>query len=522
MDARLIAICLCLATAAFAQTPPKVGDVVFSTGFEKQAERDGWPKAPAAQWVSVEGHGQCLQVTVPADKLSSTNMISLPFDLTAYRGYTLLFECQAKADQVTKPKTSYLGVKYMLHYKSPTAGEFWTNQNDVYGTFDWKKLQFIAAIAPDATDGELTLGLQDSSGTVFFDDLKVMVLKLPAPPRPKPMLNPPPAFKGHSLARLRGVMSPSQFKDEDLRVLGQDWNANVIRWQIVRNWGKAGTERDLTEYDKWFNGKLDELDQVLQAARRYGIKVVVDMHSPPGGRYANSDCAIFNEKVYQDHWVQLWEQVARRYKGNPAVWGYDLINEPVQNLPSKEGLGDALDGQVRVAKAIRAIDPQVPIFIEAAGWDSPSGYRDLQPVQVPNVIYEVHMYEPHQFTHQGLSNSPTGITYPGKIGGVEWNKEQIRKALQPVRDFQLAYNAHIYVGEFSAIRWAPGAAQYLSDCISVFEEYGWDWTFHAYREWDGWSLEHGPDQNDHNRTQTPTERAQAVLNWFAKNVKPGY
>ena len=26
--------------------------------------------------------------------------------------------------------------------------------------------------------------------------------------------------------------------------------------------------------------------------------------------------------------------------------------------------------------------------------------------------------------------------------------------------------------------------------IEIFEEYGWDWTYHAFREWNGWSLEH--------------------------------
>jgi hypothetical protein len=52
--------------------------------------------------------------------------------------------------------------------------------------------------------------------------------------------------------------------------------------------------------------------------------------------------------------------------------------------------------QMRAANAIRAIDPTVPIFIEAAEWDCAAGY--------------------------------------------------------------------------------------LRDCIDLFEEYGWDWTYHAYRE----------------------------------------
>ena len=173
----------------------------------------------------------------------------------------------------------------------------------------------------DATGGRLALGLQGSSGKVWFDSIKVTVSKGPLPKRPEPPANPGPVYKGHDLPRLRGVMSPNHFSDEDLRVLGEDWNANVIRCQITRNWGRAGTDRDLADYDRWIEGKLNDLDKTLKSARRYGLKAVVDMHSPPGGRYENHDLAIFHEPLYQHHYVALWEQIARRYKGNPAIWG---------------------------------------------------------------------------------------------------------------------------------------------------------------------------------------------------------
>jgi len=68
--------------------------------------------------------------------------------------------------------------------------------------------------------------------------------------------------------------------------------------------------------------------------------------------------------------------------------------------------------------------------------------------------------------------------------------ELLKRVLKPVRDFQLKHGARIFIGEFSAIAWAPGADRYLGDCISLFEEYGWDWTYHAWREWAGWSVEH--------------------------------
>ena len=113
-----------------------------------------------------------------------------------------------------------------------------------------------------------------------------------------------------------------------------------------------------------------------------------------------------------------------------------------------------------------------------------------------NVIYQVHMYVPGQFTHQFVHNAfgeqggKNFIRYPGRIGGEMWDKAMLKKSLQPVRDFQLRHNARIYVGEFSAVAWAPGAAGYIRDCIEIFEEYGWDWSYHAFREWDGWSVEH--------------------------------
>ena len=90
-----------------------------------------------------------------------------------------------------------------------------------------------------------------------------------------------------------------------------------------------------------------------------------------------------------------------------------------------------------------------------------------------------------------------------------------------MRDWQLDHGAQIYVGEFSAIRWAPdnSACRYLRDCISLFEEFGWDWSYHAFREWNGWSVEHGPEKEDTKPAKTPTDREKLLREWYAKNVK---
>ena len=71
---------------------------------------------------------------------------------------------------------------------------------------------------------------------------------------------------------------------------------------------------------------------------------------------------------------------------------------------------------------------------------------------------------------------------------------------------------------FSCIRWAPGADQYVKDLIDLFEEYGWDWSYHAFREWQGWSAEHSDDPAVMDPVPT-TGRKEVLLKAFEKNGK---
>jgi endoglucanase len=302
---------------------------------------------------------------------------------------------------------------------------------------------------------------------------------------------------------MRGVMSPTKFVPADFQALGQ-YKANLVRWQIMRNWGMANTERDLTDYNAWLADKLDELDQVLIAAQANGLKVVIDLHTPPGGRYLDNFMAMFYEQVYNDRFIQIWQEIATRYKGNPTVWAYDLINEPTENKYSIPASGiDAKATQTKAASAIRLIDPVTPIIIQPRGilgnGASADSYKGFTPVTgITNVWYEVHLYNYSQafVDHTGC--------YPGVVGGLHWDKELLRAIISPARSFEITFKAKMYVGEFSIPVGACGARQFLSDYIDIFEEYHWDWTCHAFREAPMWSVE-------------ADDRKDLLLSWFAKN-----
>ena len=313
---------------------------------------------------------------------------------------------------------------------------------------------------------------------------------------------------------LRGVMLPIRNCVETDFATLHGWKVTLVRYQMVRGWFKENDNQDLQEFDLWLNGRLDHLENaVLPMARKYGMRVVVDLHVPPGG-ICNGEMNMFHEKRWADHFVACWERIARHFKGRSEIYGFDLINEPLQMKPSPDGL-DYWTVQLKAAEAIRKIDLKTPIIIEANDRSLPDKYVEMRPMPVSNVIYQVHMYHPIPYTHQGVSSKDgkfERLCYPD--AGKGWDRGYLKDKLAPVRAFQLKYGAKIYVGEFSAIAWAGGADSFLADCISVFEEYGWDWTYHAFREWDGWSVEHEGTDAAHLHSSADNSRKRVLLRAF--------
>jgi aryl-phospho-beta-D-glucosidase BglC (GH1 family) len=332
--------------------------------------------------------------------------------------------------------------------------------------------------------------------------------------------------------RVRGFMVAGDFTDETAqRVI--DWGANAIRYQIDLSDKK--NERTLAELLPLC---LERLETAVKAARARNIKVIVDLQSAMAF-HRDKQLGFWQQPTLAEDFVEVWTQIARRLLPyGDSVWGYDLCNEPLDRAqlpyPPREWRPVAL----KILAAIRAIDPSVWIIYEPGPGGGASAYGSMQPLPDYRVIYSFHYYSPHAYTHQGILNieqtdlakvhEQINIAYPGKIGAVEWNKAQIDRSLQCVRDFQKKYPVPFFVGEFSAARWAPGAERYLQDCIEVFEENGWSWAYHALNDWSGWSLEFDESYwidalgwNHPNRPRQPvagmTKRGEVLKNAFKKN-----
>ena len=499
--------------------PLGASEPLFEATFPGENLPTGWQSHSAKGTMKVENGA--LRVDVPASegtKGAASASTALPVE--RFRGCRVTVRARVKADKVVEPPQHWNGIKCMLKIVTPEQ-TLWEQKSNVFGSFDWKEIVFTTAIPRSAESIDLILGLESTCGTVWFEKVRMEVTGRQRVRPAKPL----GAFKGHDRPRLRGTMiSPPRFGEADLEVLAGQWNANHVRWQLT-----AGgfprcilDEKPVAEYNAWLDKELAHLESMLPHLEKQGVLAVIDIHTPPGGRDANHDCLLFRRKEYQDAFIANWIMIAKRFRGQKAIWGYDLVNEPVEGtIP--EGLMNWRELALATSKAIRQIDPDVPIIIEPAPWGSPEAldwFEPFDPAEVPKVIYSVHFYLPHLYTHQGVHNNPAGIAYPGELQGKYWDKERLRQALRPVIEFQQDYGAAIYLGEFSAARWAPGAERWLSDSIDIFEDYGWDWAYHAFREWDGWSVEHGPDPGNHERSTVPNEREKLLRHWFSKNVRP--
>lgn len=524
MNAIVMWLLCASAAAAQAAAPLPRGHVFFESGFESPDALQAW-SGSGGKIVSDPDGEHVLVVERPAGAPSGSATVEIALPIEQIRGYVVNFAARVKAKDISDKPNAWNGVKFMAPWIGATGQKDWPAEQFEAGSFDWRQVAFRMVVPYDAQQISLVLGLELVTGTAWFDDVRVSVHR-PLRRQQTPVTA-GPRYKGHNLPRLRGAMVSPNVDEKSLRVLGQEWNANLIRWQLIRT-GRIADPLDLEAYDKWLDGELAKLDRLLPACEQYGLLVALDLHSPPGGRstsggYAGSDHGLFTSAACQERFVALWRDIARKYKDSPVIWGYDLANEPVESAGS-EDLADWQELALRAARAIREVDPQRTIIVEPPNWGSPDGLLAFEPIDVPNVVYSVHMYIPHGFTHQNVHSATTPKVYPGEIDGRRWDKQQLEDALRPAIEFQRAHNVHMYIGEFSAIRWAPdnSACRYLKDVIDILEAHEWDWSYHAFREWDGWSVEHGAERENRERSATPTDRQQLLQSWYAKNEKPQF
>jgi len=202
------------------------------------------------------------------------------------------------------------------------------------------------------------------------------------------------------------------------------------------------------------------LDNLVKWCKANGVYVIIDMHAAIGGQTgqniddsANDQPELFTEPKHQDELVALWTTIAKRYRDEPAVAGYDLLNEP---LPARTGAEKTYKAQLeplykRITKAIREVDSRHMIIVEGADWAN-----DWSVFTSPfdkNMVYQFHYYC--------------------------WDNPNAVKSIQKYLDYRARFNAPVWVGETgerdNAIYW---------ETTQYFESHNIGWSFWPWKKMD--------------------------------------
>lgn len=334
---------------------------------------------------------------------------------------------------------------------------------------------------------------------------------------------------------VRGFMVPTNLDADGYAAL-REWGANVVRLQF--NLVQHARQQKLPLWEAW-PSLLDTLEEKVLLARSHGLKVVLDLHGLPVEGVRGDQPEAWAHPDLEANILRVWRDIATRMQPHrEVIWGYDLLNEPLdrQQLPwaPREWRPLAL----KILAAIREIDRETWIIYEPGPGSLFRGIENLKPLPDTRIIYSIHWYQPQTFTHQGVGTTEgtdlveakkrINIQYPGRIDDQEWNREMMERHFAAVDEFQSKWRVPIYVGEFGVIRWAPPPApvNWLRDAIESFEKRGWSWTYHAFREWPGWSLEHAedfwkpgmPDEVLRKRAEGMTDRGRLVRSYLERNA----
>lgn len=181
---------------------------------------------------------------------------------------------------------------------------------------------------------------------------------------------------------------------------------NSVRLPMHYNLYTLPIEKETVKgQNTWLEEGFEMTDDLLKWCKDNKIYLILDLHAVPGGQGNDvnisdndkSKPSLWENEENQKKTVALWRKLAERYKDEPWIGGYDLINEPNINFTGKNpnGTDETSNAplwklQKDITKAIREVDKKHIIFLEGNGWGN--NYNGLIPIWDDNMAFSFHKY----------------------------------------------------------------------------------------------------------------------------------
>lgn len=235
------------------------------------------------------------------------------------------------------------------------------------------------------------------------------------------------------------------------------WGFNSVRLPMHYNLYTPPIEAEQQGQITWIDEGFTMTDKLLNWCAENKMYLILDLHAAPGGQgndaaisdYDTTKPALWQSEANQQKMIALWRKLADRYKDNPWMGAYDIINEPNWNFTGTHanGCDETSNAPLRAllvatTKAIREVDKNHLIFIEGNCWGN--NYSGIFPLWDENMALSFHKY---------------------------WNYNT-QGSIQKMLDYREQYNVPIWLGESG-----ENSNVWFKDVLTLVEKNNISWAF---------------------------------------------
>ncbi|MDO7885570.1 cellulase family glycosylhydrolase [Hymenobacter cheonanensis] len=221
------------------------------------------------------------------------------------------------------------------------------------------------------------------------------------------------------------------------------------------------------------------IDEVLSWCGANGMYVVLDLHAAPGAQGSDTNISdalvsggndFWNNQINQDIAVRLWSTLSNRYKGDPRVAMYDVLNEPnnIPNTSSQNGNQRLHDVMQRFINTIRGNSDNHLILLEGNGFGNDYNWMEKRTfTNTANLVYNSHRY------------SGSGYEIDNNPNSVDGNNPNSLRLIGNLTRFRSDNNVPIWVGETG-----ENSAQWMQDAANGLNSVGIGYCHWTYKRFE--------------------------------------
>lgn len=243
--------------------------------------------------------------------------------------------------------------------------------------------------------------------------------------------------------------------------------------RVPVRWSNHASSDQAAVIDDFFAKRVDK---VIDSLLEKNVYVILDMHHYNqlfGDQLLNGEFAVA-PAVLEKRMVNIWRQLAERYKNRSPKLIFELLNEPHGQLDSERWnrlLAETL-------AVVRESNPNRIVMVGPTAWNAP---KDLPKLRLPKdqyLIVQVHSYAPFNFTHQGITYLPMKLPVGVKCCDVR-QRAEIAETLESASRWSRTTGYPVYLGEFGAYRMADNAsrAEYVQIVRREAEARAMSWAY---------------------------------------------